>query len=291
MNTPLDHFPHGPFGGQHEGCRERGAIHKLSLTHSTTGFSALDRLLPGGGWPLSALTEIHHAQTSIGELRLLMPTLARLSRQGRWIAIIAPPYIPYAPALAAFGLDLSRVLLVHPKSQQDGLAALERGLRSGTCGAVIAWPKQVDPHAMQRLQAAAKAGKTWGILFRDSAACQDKPSPAAVRLRLEERDGNTVVHVLGKQGIDGGSELTLDLSRHTSLLPPSAPGPVASPAPRRNEISAPRQQTRQPARPHFRPNRRQELPPQLELPLPPPTDRQAPLRQDKPGILTWRWWR
>jgi hypothetical protein len=288
MNTPLDHSPHDPLDQQHEGCRERGALHNLGLTHSTTGFSALDRLLPGGGWPLSALTEIHHAQTSIGELRLLMPTLARLSRQGRWVAIIAPPYIPYAPALAAFGLDLSRVLLVHPKSQKDGLAALEQGLRSGTCGAVIAWPRQVDADAMQRLQAAAKAGKTWGILFRDPVS-QEEPSSAAVRLRLEERDGNTVVHVLGKRNTDSGNALTLDLSRHASLLPKPAPKAAASPAPRRSEATRSRQQARFPARPHFKPNRRQELPPQLELPLPLPTDRQPPLRQDKPGILTWRW--
>lgn len=288
MTTPLDQSLNGTIGKQHTSCHERGISHNLSLVHSTTGFSALDRLLSGGGWPLSALTEIHHAQPGIGELRLLMPTLTRLSRQGRWVALIAPPFIPYAPALAAFGLDLSRVLLVHPKSQQDGLKALERGLRNGTCGAVIAWTKQVDPATVESLQAAAKAGKTWGILFRDPAS-QEEPSSATVRLRLEERDGNTVVHVLGKRDMGSSDELTLDLSHPVSLLPKPVRQIATSPTPRRNETSLSRQQARLPTRPHFKPNRRQELPPQLELPLPLPTDRQAPLRQDKPGILTWPW--
>lgn len=283
MNTPLDDILQRP------GIwRGREIARNTGLEHTATGFAELDRLLPGGGWPQGALTELLHAQPGIGELRLLMPALARLSRQGRWIAIVAPPYIPYAPALASFGLDLSHVLLVHPKTTTDALWAVEQGLRSGTCGAVLAWPKQVDQQALRRLQLAAETGKAWGILFRDPAE-QAQSSPAALRLRLEARNGDTAVQVLKCRGGNAGAELVLDLSRHTSLTPEPVSAPVEQPV----QVAAqplPRPAPRPANRPRkVQPRRRPEPQPQLDLPLAGIPHERQPLRQDKPGILTWRW--
>src|SRR4029450_14144266 len=71
-----------------------------------SGFSALDAVLPGRGWPQAALTEVVLARAGIGESRLTLPALVRLpagNRDGVWIAA---PHLPYAPALAAAGLDL-----------------------------------------------------------------------------------------------------------------------------------------------------------------------------------------
>jgi len=69
-----------------------------------SGFADLDALLPGGGWPVGALTEILSEVEGIGALRLVLPALARLSQAERWLAWIAPPHLPYAPALAAHGV-------------------------------------------------------------------------------------------------------------------------------------------------------------------------------------------
>ncbi len=148
-----------------------------------SGFAPLDNVLPGGGFPSGALTELLHTHHGIGELRLVMPALARLSRGGRWIAMIAPPFVPYAPALAASGLDLSRVLIIHPDSQTQALWSIEQALRTGTCAAVLAWPKQCDDRSLRRLQLAAEAGDSLGLLFRDDSARQQR-SPAALRLAL-----------------------------------------------------------------------------------------------------------
>ena len=63
-----------------------------------TGHTALDALLPQGGWPRRALTELLLPADGVGELALLLPTLARLTQAGSAVAVIAPPYIPYAPA-------------------------------------------------------------------------------------------------------------------------------------------------------------------------------------------------
>src|SRR5450755_145994 len=76
-----------------------------------TGFAALDAELPGGGWPTAALTEILPAHEGIGELRILDSALATLSAQKRTIVWIAPPHLPYAPALAAAGIDLAHLII------------------------------------------------------------------------------------------------------------------------------------------------------------------------------------
>jgi len=265
--------------------RGREKTLQTGLDHVGTGFAELDLALPGNGWPLGALTEVLHAQPGIGELRLLMPALARLSRQGRWIALIAPPYIPYAPALTTYGVDLSRVLLVHPKTATDNLWAVEQALRAGTCGAVLAWSASADDKTLRRLQLAAEAGKSWGILFRPSAQA-DLTSPAALRLELSARDGRTAVRLLKCRGGPSQIELLLDLDRRQpAALPKTAPAPAAPPRmarPLPRPTSRPRQ---------IRPLRRPTPPPQLDLPLPAPVNvpDSRPLRQDKPGILTWLW--
>ncbi|HSG89301.1 MAG TPA: translesion DNA synthesis-associated protein ImuA [Pseudomonadales bacterium] len=163
---------------------ERGTI--------PTGFDSLDAELAGQGWPMDGLTEVLGDTPGVGELRLLLPALAHLSqRRTRWITLIAPPYLPYAPALAAAGVDASRVLLVHPKNHQDLLWATEQALKSGTCSAVLSWP---DPHHLRhgdlrRLQIAAREGDAWGVLFRPEAAATTA-SPAELRLLLQAGDGD-----------------------------------------------------------------------------------------------------
>jgi hypothetical protein len=180
-----------------------------------SGYPELDELLPGGGWPQGALTEILMPRQGIGALRLLMPALASLSRDERWICWVAPPHIPYAPALAAAGIDLSRVLLVHPKARQDGLWAVEQSLRSGTCGAVLAWPTIDDSTVLRRLQLAAEAGEALGFLFRSQRFVQ-RPSPAALRLQLDPQiDGSLSVSILKRRGGWAAGPIHLDTSLAT----------------------------------------------------------------------------
>ena len=138
-----------------------------------SGYPELDRYLPGGGWPPDALTEILTGHYGIGELRLLMPALARLSATAPehayaapgWIAWIAPPFQPYPPALRQCGLDLSRMLIVRPRDAGEVLWSAEQALSSGTCAAVLLWPESLDDQAGRRLQLAAEKGRSWRSRF------------------------------------------------------------------------------------------------------------------------------
>ena len=106
-----------------------------------SGFAPLDAELPGGGWPGGALTEILPQHEGIGELRILGPALAQLAAQGKFIVWIAPPHLPYAPALAAAGIDLARIVIVKTSRDGDTLWAAEQALRSAACGGVLLWPR------------------------------------------------------------------------------------------------------------------------------------------------------
>lgn len=171
-----------------------------------SGYPKLDRHLPGGGWPRHALTEILLEHHGTGELKLLMPALARLSQsddsQAGWIAWIAPPFQPYPPALLQWGIDLSRILVVHPGKGTETLWAAEQALSSGNCAAVLLWPDALDDAASRRLQLAAEKGRSWAIAFRllKARKVRSEVSAAALRIELAKGVKGTDIVILKSRG-------------------------------------------------------------------------------------------
>ena len=187
----------------------KGAGDDLRFDVVSTGFVDLDRQLPGGGWPQKAITEIFVDRHGIGELSLLMPALAGLGKQA--IVWVAPPYIPYAPALARFGLDLDQVLLVDPLcTGLNALWAVEQILRSRFKVTVLAWIEAANTVVLRRLQLAVEEHNGWAILFRPNTALQQR-SPAALRLRLSRKSHNFQIEILKCRG-GRPAVVNLDLS-------------------------------------------------------------------------------
>jgi hypothetical protein len=196
-----------------------------ALPGLASGHAALDALLPGGGWPQGGLSELIIEEEGIGELALLLPALAAVSREGRWIALIAPPHLPYAPALAAAGIDLSRLLLVRAAGTADTLWAMEEALRSGACGAVLAWPAAIKERTQRRLQLAAEAGSSTGIWFTPARQAASA-SFAALRLRLAPAESRLEIRFVKRRGGGALPPLVLD-PRHAVARPVlSRPGPA-----------------------------------------------------------------
>jgi protein ImuA len=178
-----------------------------------SGYAELDSKLPGGGWPVGALTELFPAAQGIGEMQLVLPWIARLTQAGGRVALVDPPHLPFAPALAQAGIVLSRLLLVRPQSEDGGLWATEQILRAGPCGAVLAWPGVLGSVELKRFQLAAETGKTTALLFREPRAAAEF-SPAALRLKLAARPGGLKIDIFKCRG---GTPSTVDL-----LLPRAA---------------------------------------------------------------------
>lgn len=192
-----------------------------------TGFAALDEGLPGGGWPHAGLIEILPTCFGAGELSLLLPALAAMTRrpEARWCAWVAPPLQPFAPALAESGLALERVLVVQaqrsgqsgaksgaPKSGRgegsSALWAFEQTLRSGACDIALGWLRSALPRQIRRLHLAAERGATLGVLFRPREAARDS-SPAALRVAVEPAAAGARVTLLKSRG---GARGTIELS-------------------------------------------------------------------------------
>jgi cell division inhibitor SulA len=150
------------------------------LRGEPTGFAALDALLPQAGWPCAALTELLLPCDGVGEMALLLPTLARLTQAGGIVVLVAPPYVPYAPAWREAGVALSNLHIVETDAR-GALWALEQCLRSGACAAVLGWPQRADAQSLRRLQVAAGSGDCLGFVFRDRKHAAN-PSPAALRI-------------------------------------------------------------------------------------------------------------
>ena len=175
-----------------------------------SGYSELDAVLPGRGWPEGALTEILLAREGIGELRLTLPALARLQAAGRDAVWIMPPHVPYAPALAAAGIDLARLVIVRCKTAADQMWAYEQALRAPECGAAFAWLGPRDDRMLRRLAVAAREGRTWGVLWRRPGQ-HAVAAAAALRLTLAPQEGKLAVLVLKRRGGDVAQPVLVDV--------------------------------------------------------------------------------
>ena len=166
-----------------------------------TGFPALDAAFRG--WPRQGLAELLCDVCGCGELRLLMPALATLAaEEDRWIAWVAPPFVPYAPALQAAGVELGKLLLIRPCGKGEALWTLQQALKTGACSAVLGWLPEASLgfSELRRLSLAAREGGTWGGLFRPARAA-NAASGAELRLRLAPAPGDRLrVDVVKRRG-------------------------------------------------------------------------------------------
>jgi hypothetical protein len=200
-----------------------------------SGFPALDAELPGGGWPEGGLVEVLCRDEGIGELQIVLPALVALTRAGHKAAWLAPPHLPYAPALRAAGIRLEHLTVVRAPGRRDALWAAEQALRARAFHVLLAWLPRASYAELRRLAVAAQAGPGFALAFRPpQAACES--SPAALRLALEPgfEPGRLAVRILKRRGAPMGAPLRLSIERpfrgsvraldRASLPPAQAPG-------------------------------------------------------------------
>jgi cell division inhibitor SulA len=181
-----------------------------------TGYSELDALLPGAGWPRGALTELLVEREGIGELQLLFPLLAHLTQADKWAVLVTPPHLPYAPALAQQGINLSRIVVVSAEATKDRWWAAEQAARAGSCSAVLFWPGTTDERRLRRLHSAAEAGKTACFMYgAASRALQSSPAPLRLGLEGAATQDALCVRLLKRRGSAIATPLLLPISAPT----------------------------------------------------------------------------
>ncbi len=196
-----------------------------------SGFAALDAQLPGGGWPRGSITELLLDAPGIGEVELLLPLLAAATEPSLnlWVA---PPWLPYAPALAARGITPERMLVVRPETRAATLWATRQALASTACHAVLAWLDRPDMAALRRLQLASEDSGTPLFLFRPLSAAR-QPSPAGLRLQLSAAAQGLRVDILKRRGPTVAEPVFLTLRHpwrtpHDAVDRPHLPRPASA---------------------------------------------------------------
>jgi hypothetical protein len=203
-----------------------GAPAAAALPAARTGYALLDAELPGGGWPVGGLAEVLCGTEGIGELQIVLPALAALTAAGHRIAWLAPPYLPYAPALRAAGVRLEGLTVVRAPGRRDALWAAEQALRSGAFHGLLLWLPRASYPELQRLAVAAQAGPGFALAFRPpEAGCE--ASPAVLRLALEPGAGPLGT---GEPGSPRNAFLAVRILKRRGLpLTASVPIPIDRP--------------------------------------------------------------
>jgi cell division inhibitor SulA/protein ImuA len=131
---------------------------------------------------------------------------------------LAPPHLPYAPALAAAGVDLANLVVLRAPGRRDALWAAEQALRAGACHALLAWFRHARYEELRRLAVAAEASRALVALFRPQEAAQE-PSPASLRIALQAAEGGDLkVHILKRRGTPVPAPLRLPVKRPVHAL-------------------------------------------------------------------------
>jgi hypothetical protein len=156
-----------------------------------TGLSHLDALLPRGGLPLGALTELLSSDFGAETLacwlakqqldRRAAADSAAGGRPGFVVWIDAAGDL-FPPGSLALGLPAERLFLVRPANTKDALWAFDQAIRCREVAAAIAAiPDLAMPH-LRRLQLGAREGGGLALLLRSA---RDAKNPSAASVRLE----------------------------------------------------------------------------------------------------------
>ena len=136
-----------------------------------TGIRALDAVLPMGGWPAAALSELLVPVWGLTELQLLWPVLARLSRAGGRVVLVAPPFVPFAGAWQRAGVDLSRLAVIGAAAT-TGAADAPLGFRAVFAFGQLCGGRGLAGRGRSRSAAAvAGGGRPWAVSGAGHTPC------------------------------------------------------------------------------------------------------------------------
>jgi len=164
-----------------------------------TGISELDDLLPDGGWPRAGVVEVTESGDRADAMGLFMPALARVTRHGRGVVLVAPPYAARKRIFTDAAVKPVGVLQVNPHPGRSALWTVESLLQSGDHGVVMAWPGCDTELMDKRLQKAALQGRVLCVLFRPP--CQARAVYGCnVRLGVDYDEAGRALYLLNGRG-------------------------------------------------------------------------------------------
>jgi hypothetical protein len=132
---------------------------------------------------MAAVHELVEAKEGAAAWSVALRAATQAAGRNKWVFCIDTQQELYPPAVAQLGVPLERLMVVRTPRPADALWVCEQALRCRAVAAVVLPLRAIDAYASRRLQLAAEAGGSLGLLIcRDQ---QDGHTFAASRLRLE----------------------------------------------------------------------------------------------------------
>ncbi|BCD95808.1 hypothetical protein [Marinagarivorans cellulosilyticus] len=178
-----------------------------ATTTEPTGFTALDATLRNGGWPEDGLIDLA-LQSNGSEWLLWLPWLQNQMRAGHTIALINPPWLPYASSLIQSGLLLDQLLIVTPQTTAQWLACWRDVAQAKVCSGVFAWANTLSYPELRKCHLLASEAKGIYAIHRPWLS-QRQSSPAALRLGLGWQNGALQCQLLKQKGCVAGQQVPL----------------------------------------------------------------------------------
>lgn len=140
----------------------------------SSGFPALDGLLPAGGVRPGRLVELLLAEGCAGGMTLACAVAMHVaaagdeghSPNGRGLLVVVDRFGDFHPPSVFGWNDWRRCQLVvaRPSRDEDEIWTIDQALRCPGVGAVLSWPRRVHPTSMRRWQLAVRrqSARLWG---------------------------------------------------------------------------------------------------------------------------------
>lgn len=131
----------------------------------------IQHIVPAARYQHAGITEIVLSGATTDKNEIVMPMLAHLSKQteDRWFTWIMPKEgsarVP-KQILQHYGFDLSKLRIIYASDQQETLWILWDVLQNGNSDTVVASPDIIGEKDFSKLEQAAFAGNTRGLMLR-----------------------------------------------------------------------------------------------------------------------------
>jgi protein ImuA len=150
----------------------------------SSGCSAMDRCLPGGGYARGSMLELLRSHSGSGVTSIALMIARQAVVEGKYLVLVDPQRQFYPPAMMSLGIPMDRVIALQPSNHADAIWGLAQVLRCTAVGAVIAEVGTFEDRVARKLQLAAEQGGGLGIFIRDANAARAQPSWADVQWRV-----------------------------------------------------------------------------------------------------------
>ncbi len=156
----------------------------------SSGFEAIDRMLPDGGYLPGALVEfVSDAEGDAARWMSLHLVSRALSSRGGSIVLVDAERELYAPGLAALGIPLEQTVIIHGNRNEDLYWAIDQSLRCEAVAAVWGQVPTTDSRWLRRFQLSAESSGTLGIFLRP-ASVLPHPTWSDIQWHCNPRGGS-----------------------------------------------------------------------------------------------------